>query len=111
MPWTLDLSPFRIRSRYPITRFAVNKGGSISVSRRVASGDNAHMSSIVTTTEVILQLCTERHRKRFILLEGRLFAVTLCAIPGERFPERSECQMFCRLEDSKKIRQRKSKKI
>lgn len=64
--------------------------------------NNAHVSSIITTAEVVLQLCSERHRKRFILLECRLFAVTLFSIPrggllDERFPERSECQMFCSL--------------
>lgn len=63
---------------------------------------DVHMSSIITTSEVVLQLCAERHRKGFVLLERRFFAVTFFAVTwgtilGGRFPKRSECQMFCRL--------------
>jgi len=64
---------------------------------------NVHVSTIVTAAEVILQLCAERRRQRLVLLERRISAIsTSFARPRSlvleaRFPERSECQMFCRL--------------
>jgi hypothetical protein len=69
--------------------------------------DDVHVSTIITTAEVILQLCTESRRESLVLLERRIFAVSGFTVPSPaaapaglldtRFPERSESQMFRRL--------------
>jgi len=75
--------------------------------------DDVHVSTIITTAEVILQLCAKSRRESLVLLERRIFAVSGFAVPSPaaaapaglldtRFPERSECQMFRRLSKKKK---------
>lgn len=107
------LRPFRIRSRHPTcpTNYYFlsenNEGEGGGGSRSVGGVDAyVHVSTIVTAAEVILQLCAERRRQRLVLLERRISAISSLALPclvlEGRFPERSECQVFCRLGNKKK---------
>jgi hypothetical protein len=64
---------------------------------------DVHVSTVITTAEVILQLRAELRRESLVLLERRIIAVSGHSVPSPpaaaglldtRFPERCECQMF-----------------
>jgi hypothetical protein len=64
------------------------------------------VTTIITTAEVVLQLCAELHRESLVLLERRIIAISAFAVPlpvaaarllETNFPEGSERQMLRRL--------------